>query len=222
MDKKILNNYNKLKKNIKEVCKKINRNPNDINLVSVSKASSISEIEILINNEHRCFGENRLNNAMEKWKELKKDNVSLHFIGALQSKKVKKIINFFDVIETLDTESSASEIAKCFQEKDELKYKKKIYVQVNIGQEIQKRGVLPTDLTSFLMMCKKKYGLDIYGAMCMAPLNQNPGFYFKKMKEICDINNIRKISMGMSNDYNQAIINGSTNIRVGSLIFGKT
>ena len=140
---------------------------------------------------------------------------TLHFIGALQSKKVSDIIKIFNVIETLDSESAAKNLAKNSSKNIT------IFIQINIGRELQKRGISPNDFSSFLEMCKNKYGLSINGAMCMPPINKNPSIYFKEMKELCHKNNIYNISMGMSNDYEEAIMQGSTNIRVGSYIFGE-
>ena len=140
---------------------------------------------------------------------------NLHFIGALQSKKVSDIVNIFNVIETLDSESSAKNLAKIYNKNID------IFIQVNIGKELQKRGVSPMDFQSFLNMCKNKYNLSINGAMCLPPINKNPTIYFKEMKDLCHKNNIYNISMGMSNDYEEAIMQGATNIRVGSYIFGE-
>ncbi len=211
----ILENYKKLNSNIKAICKKINRNPKSISVVAVSKTQPIDKINRLLKEKHLNFGENRLEEAEKKWDLIKDKNIKLHFIGALQSKKVSRIVNVFDVIETLDTESAAKNLAKYANRSVE------IFIQINIGKEVQKRGVLPSDFKPFLKMCTSKYGLNIRGAMCMPPFGEKPAIYFKEMKELCYRNEIYKISMGMSNDYEEAIIQGATNIRVGSFIFGE-
>ena len=211
----ILENYKKLNYNIKEICKKVNRDPKSIKVVAVSKTQPIDRIEILLKKHHLNFGENRLEEARAKWGRIAKKKRNLHFIGALQSKKVSDIVNIFNVIETLDSESSAKNLAKIYNKNID------IFIQVNIGKELQKRGVSPMDFQSFLNMCKNKYNLSINGAMCLPPINKNPTIYFKEMKDLCHKNNIYNISMGMSNDYEEAIMQGATNIRVGSYIFGE-
>lgn len=219
MELDIVKNYKYLKLNILNICKKINRNPSDINIVAVSKGQERKKIENLLTLKHSSFGENRTLEAAHKWSDIKTHNINLHYIGALQSKKVKEIYNLFNVIETLDTEKSAAQIASC-----NVKNKKKppkIYIQINIGKESQKRGVMPDDFESFLIMCRQKYKLKISGIMCLPPNKSDPTKYFKLIKEICHKYNIHDISMGMSNDYIKAIEYGSTNIRIGSLIFGK-
>ena len=215
MNMNIIENFTKLNNNIKEICRKINRNPREIRVVAVSKNQPINKIKKLLEIRHLNFGENRFEEANQKWVNIKKKISTLHFIGALQSKKVSKVINLFNVIETLDSENAAKNLAKYSNTKIE------IFIQINIGEEVQKRGVLPTDFSSFLEMCKTKYGLSIGGAMCMPPINKDAAVYFKNMRELCYKNDIYNISMGMSNDFKEAIIEGSTNIRVGNYIFGK-
>ena len=215
MKANILNNYRKLNNNVKDICKRINRDPNKIRIVVVSKTQPIDKIQTLLKNSHMSFGENRLEEAKTKWSAIDKEDRTLHFIGALQSKKVEEIVRVFDIIETLDSETAAKNLAKCSHKRIE------ISIQINIGEEVQKRGVAPNEFEPFLSMCKNKYGLDINGAMCMPPLNKDPSKYFRNMKSLCNKNNIFNISMGMSNDYEEAIAHGSTNIRIGSLIFGE-
>jgi PLP dependent protein len=219
MDLDIINNFKYLKLNILNICKKINRNPSEINLVAVSKGQDKKKVKELLTMGHNSFGENRMQEAMLKWEDIRSNNLNLHYIGALQSKKVKEIYKNFDVIETLDTESSAKKIAEC-NEKKIKKNNPKIFIQINIGNESQKRGLLPLEFEGFLKMCREKYKLNINGAMCLPPKTNKPSQYFKLMKEICLKYKVHDISMGMSNDYLSAIEYGSTNIRIGSLIFG--
>tara|TARA_A100000164_G_C21797671_1_gene719069 strand:- start:160 stop:837 length:678 start_codon:yes stop_codon:yes gene_type:complete len=213
--KSVISNYNQLLESVKEACVKYDRDISSINIVAVSKQQSIDKINALKSLGHISFGENRLDEASLKWNTV--ENSKLHFIGALQSKKIKDIVKIFDVIETLDTETAAKKISLLKKNND--KYPK-LFVQINIGNEQQKRGVAPSDFSDFLNMCKKKYLLNITGAMCMPPLKEDPDPYFEKMLSICTKENIKTISMGMSNDFEKAIKYGATNIRVGSLIFG--
>ncbi|MBF96071.1 MAG: YggS family pyridoxal phosphate-dependent enzyme [Pelagibacterales bacterium] len=214
----VINNYKKIIENIKATCKKYNKNYENINIVAVSKQQTLDKIKSLYNSGHNCFGENKLNEANSKWETFEKGKVKLHFIGALQSKKIKEIIKIFDVIETLDTESSAKKIS--LLKSNNIKIPK-IFIQINIGEEPQKRGVAPSDFSDFYNMCKIKYGLEISGAMSMPPMHQDPKIYFKNMFYICKKENIENISMGMSNDYQEAIIQGANNLRIGSSIFGE-
>ena len=218
MQQNIIRNLNNIKDNILKICKKINRNPEEINLVAVSKNQPIEKIKELIQHNHNCFGENRLEELEKKWKNLDKNNLKIHFIGALQSRKVKDIIKQFNVIETLDTESSARKIAVC-----NVNYitQPKLFVQINLGKEIQKRGIATYETEHFLNMCREKYRLTISGVMAIPPKSNTPEKYFQALKELCDNNNLREISMGMSDDYQKAIELGSTNIRIGTKLFGK-
>ena len=214
----VIDNYKKVIENIKFTCKKLNRNYKSINVVAVSKQQDINNIRSLASIGHKSFGENRLQETLEKWTDLDRKMVKLHFIGALQSKKVKELVKIFNVIETLDTENSAKKISTLKSQNFKIP---KIFIQINIGEEAQKRGVLPSNFSNFLNMCKEKYNLNIDGAMCMPPAGKNPRKYFENMQYICSKENIKNISMGMSNDYKEAIICGSTIVRIGSLIFGE-
>ena len=220
MELDIINNFKYLNLNILNICKKINRNPSEINLVAVSKGQDAKKVKELLKTGHKSFGENRMKEAAPKWDKILSNDITLHYIGALQSKKVKEIYSNFDVIETLDTESSAEKIASCNKKKIKKKAPK-IYIQINIGQEAQKRGLMPSEFECFLKMCRERYQLKISGAMCLPPKTNKSSKYFNLMKEICLKCDIHDISMGMSDDYLRAIEYGSTNIRIGSLIFGK-
>ncbi len=218
MQQNILKNLNNIKNNILKICKKINRNPKEINIVAVSKKQSFEKIEELLKYDHHCFGENRLEELEDKWSGLNKSNLKLHFIGALQSKKVKDIVKQFNVIETLDSESSAIKIANL---NINCKNKPKLFVQINLGNETQKRGIASCEAENFFKMCKEKYKLTISGAMAIPPKSNTPEKYFCALKDLCIKNNLKELSMGMSEDYEKAIELGSTNIRIGTLLFGK-
>ena len=213
----VIDNYKKLLENIRTSCTKYNRNFKDISIVAVSKQHSAEKIKTLADIGHKSFGENRLEEVISKWKLLNKKKLQLRFIGPLQSNKVKEIVKIFDVIETLDTESSAKKLS--ILKTKNLKMPE-IFIQINIGEEAQKRGVSPKNFSSFLNMCKYDYGLEISGAMCMPPFNKDPCKYFDNMLNICKEENLRNISMGMSNDFHEAIKYGTTSIRVGTIIFG--
>ena len=214
----VIDNYKKLIKNIKVTCNEHNKNYDSINIVAVSKQQDLDKIKFLSKAGHKCFGENRLVETLSKWKNINKKKIKLHFIGALQSNKIRDIIKVFDVIETLDTESSARKISSLKSKNVKIP---KIFIQINIGEEPQKRGVDPANFSDFLSMCRNKYGLEVSGAMSMPPINKNAKKYFRDMFYICRKENIKNISMGMSNDYKEAIINGANNLRIGSLIFGE-
>ena len=213
----VIDNYKKIVENIKFTCKKFNRDYKSIKIVAVSKQQEISKIRSLASIGHKTFGENRLQETVAKWSQSDIKNAKLHFIGALQSKKIKELIKTFNVIETLDTESSAKKLSILKSQNFKIP---EILIQINIGEEPQKRGVLPSCFSAFLNMCKKKYDLQISGAMCMPPAAKNPVKYFQSMRYICNKENIQNISMGMSNDYREAITYGSNIVRIGSSIFG--
>lgn len=217
MQQNISRNLKDIRANIVKICKKINRNPKDINLVAVSKKQPLEKIEELLQNNHHCFGENRLEELKNKWNGFNKKNLKIHFIGALQSRKVREIIKQFNVIETLDSESSAKKIANLSQNYNV----PKLFIQINLGKEIQKRGIVSSEVKNFLNMCRKKYSLTISGAMAIPPKSNTPEKYFLALKKLCTENSLKEISMGMSDDYEKAIELGSTNIRIGTILFGK-
>ena len=153
-----------------------------------------------------------------KWGGLNKKNLKIHYIGALQSRKVKDIVKLANVIETLDSENAAKKIANL---NVSLKTKPKLFIQINLGKEIQKRGIAVCETKNFLNMCREKYKLNISGGMAIPPKSNMPEKYFQTLKDLCEKNNLKEISMGMSEDYEKAIELGSTNIRIGTKLFGK-
>ena len=188
-------------------------------IIAVSKTFKIDKILPLIEHGHIDFGENKVQEAIEKWSEIKKKNldIKLHMIGKLQTNKVKYAIPLFDYIHSLDNLKLAEKISK-----EQIKHKKdiKIFIQVNIGQESQKSGVQIDDLDKFYEICSMKLGLKIVGLMCLPPSNKNSVLYFKEMEELNKFIGLKKLSMGMSADYLDAIKFGSSHIRIGSKIFG--
>ena len=212
----IVKNYINIKQDINIHAKKWNCHPPKI--IIASKYRSIAEILSLILAGHRDFAENTLQEAESKWPELKNKfpDIKLHFIGHLQSKKAKKALKLFDVIETIDNEKLAIIIAKNIVETAKIN----LYIQVNIGEEKQKYGILPQETNDFITYCRNDLKLNITGLMCMPPKNENPSPYFAYLKKLAAQSSINYLSQGMSNDFYQAIEVGTNEIRIGSAIFG--
>ena len=173
----------------------------------------------LIDHGHVDFGENKVQEAQEKWTEIKEKNknIKLHLIGRLQTNKVKIAVKLFDYIHSLDSKKLADKISK-YQKEQNLK--KKMFIQVNIGGEDQKSGIQKDELPDFYNYCKN-LDLDILGLMCIPPFNKDSSSYFHEMKNLSKKFNLKDLSMGMSSDYIDAIENGSTYVRIGSNIFGQ-
>lgn len=189
-------------------------------IIAVSKTFPIKEIEPLIDHGHVHFGENKVQEALDKWTDVKANfkNLKLHMIGKLQSNKVKFAIPLFDYIHSLDNLKLAEKISQ-----EQIKNKKflKIFIQVNIGNEDQKNGINYNNLREFYNVCVSELNLDIVGLMCIPPQGKNVDDYFKKMTDLNKSLNLKELSMGMSSDYLDAIKYGSTFVRIGSKIFGK-
>jgi len=190
-----------------------------IKLIAVSKTYPIEIIKPLIDYGHIDFGENKVQEAIEKWSKIKNDNtqIKLHLIGKLQTNKVKYAVKIFDYIHSVNNEKLKKKISK-----EQIKNKKKIkiFIQVNIGDEIQKSGISKDKLNNFYAYCLKLQ-LDIQGLMCIPPEGEDSDRFFKDLKNINDNLGLKKLSMGMSSDYMSAIENSATHIRIGSNIFGK-
>ena len=192
---------------------------NKINIIAVSKTFPISEILPLINENQIHFGENKVQESLEKWSDIKNDfkHIQLHMIGKLQTNKVKFVIPLFDYIHSLDSLKLAQKISV---EQNKFKKKLKIFIQINIGDEQQKSGINEDDLESFYEKCVKDFDLNIVGIMCLPPQNNDSTDYFLKMKHLAKKINVNELSMGMSNDYLIAAESGATFLRIGSKIFG--
>jgi len=208
----ILQNY----LNIKAKTVLLNR---DVNIVVVTKGQNFENIKPIIDQGHLDFGENKVQEASQKWSEILGNypRIKLHLIGKLQSNKAKDAFYLFDYIHTLDNEKLAKILSSL---ENNSKKKIKYFIQVNIGNEIQKGGIDVNNLTDFLKICRNNYKLNIIGLMCIPPQNINPIPFFTKMSELAKLHNLFELSMGMSEDFISAIECGSTYIRVGSLIFG--
>ena len=188
-------------------------------IIAVSKTFKIDHIFPLIDYGHIDYGENKVQEAIEKWSDIKIKNskIKLHLIGKLQTNKVKFAIKLFDFIHSLDSEKLAKKIA---EEQVKQNLKPKIFIQINIGDEPQKSGILKDNLLEFYNF-SKKLGLDIVGTMCIPPFDKNTSKYFSEMSNLNKKINLREISMGMSSDYLNAIEHNSTYLRIGTNIFGE-
>tara|TARA_B100001013_G_scaffold316802_1_gene224339 strand:+ start:172 stop:840 length:669 start_codon:yes stop_codon:yes gene_type:complete len=189
-------------------------------IIVVTKTFPLEEIKFLLENGHIHYGENKIQEAEDKWTETKNyyKNVQLHMIGKLQTNKVKKAVKLFDYIHSLDNDRLA---LKLFQYQKELGKKTKLFIQVNIANEKQKSGIVLNELNHFYNYCTKELSLNIIGLMCMSPINSNSQKYFKLLKKNANELNLKELSMGMSSDFEQAILEGSTYLRLGTIILGK-
>ena len=211
--KNLLDIENNIKVHLKEL--NINHYPK---IIAVSKTFKIEKIMPLIENGHIHFGENKVQEAVEKWEDIKKINpeIKLHMIGKLQTNKVKFAVKLFDYIHSVDNEKLAKKVS---EEQSKINKKIKIFIQVNIGDENQKSGINKKNLNDLVSYCKE-LNLDVIGLMCIPPANIDPEDYFNEMKELNYSFNFMELSMGMSSDYIKASENSATFIRVGSSIFG--
>ena len=207
-----------IKNNIKFYLEKLNINTNP-KILAVSKTFEINKILPLIEYGHLHYGENKVQEALEKWADikLKKKDLKLHLIGKLQTNKVKQAIKIFDYIHSVDSEKLAKKIA---DEETKQGKKIKIFIQVNIGDEEQKSGVNKSSVNELYSYCKA-INLNVIGLMCIPPLTKSSDIYFKEMNILNKNLNLNELSMGMSSDYLDAIKNSATYVRIGSNIFGQ-
>ena len=194
------------------------REINSVDLIAVSKTQSNEKIEHILKEGHRSFGENRVQEAYGKWPILKKhyNGIELHLIGPLQTNKTRQAFDLFDVIQTVDRMKLAKSLANLGQEKG---FCPSLYIQVNTGEEPQKAGVLPKELDAFVKECRNM-DLSIEGLMCIPPIDDEPSLHFALLKKMQVRNSLKSLSMGMSADFETAIMFGATHVRVGSAIFG--
>ena len=212
-------NLIKIKEDVKSKLDNNQKKINELKIIAVSKTFKIDHIKPLIDHGHLDFGENKVQEAIQKWSQIKIENknIKLHLIGRLQTNKVKSALKIFDYIHSLDSKKLADKI---FQQQEEQSLKAKLFIQVNIGKEEQKSGVSENELFDFYNYCKS-LKLDILGLMCIPPFNEDSTKYFIRMRERSTKIGLNELSMGMSSDYLNAIENGSSFIRVGSNIFGQ-
>ena len=202
-----------IKKEIQEI------NPNS-QLIVVTKTFGMSKILPIIETGHNHFGENKVQEAVEKWEPVKakNKNIKLHLIGKLQTNKVKFCFPLFDYIHGLDSLKLAEKIAN---EQVKKNFRPKIFIQINIGDEDQKSGVSQESILKFYSEVKKDYDLDVIGLMCIPPIDEDPLHHFKKLKLLAEENNINELSIGMSDDYELALQLNPKYIRLGTVLFGK-
>jgi hypothetical protein len=209
----ILKNYNQVLNNINNISK-------NVILIVVSKTFLISHIKPIVDVGHIHFGENRVQESIAKWSDLLKinHNLRLHLIGKLQTNKVVDAINHFSFIHSLDSEKLALKIS--IEEKN---FNKKLnyFIQINIGQEKQKTGISIQDSSKFINFCKNELKINVIGLMCLPPATEDPNKYFLNLKKIANENMLSNLSMGMSNDYLEAVKCGSNYLRIGSAILGE-
>ena len=216
----IKENIDKIKSIIKDTHKNSNFEKYPLpNLVAVSKKQNEEKVIEALEAGQKYFGENRVQEAQQRWalKIQQYKDLEIRLIGPLQTNKLKQALNIFDVIETIDREKLADEIANKFNENVKTK---SFYIQINTGSEIQKSGIEPLHSDNFIKYCKEDLRLPVVGLMCIPPLNEEPAMHFALLKKIADRNNLNKLSMGMSSDFKEAIKFGATSVRVGSAIFG--
>ena len=208
----ILKNYNQVLNNINNISK-------DAILIVVSKTFLIPDVKPIIDFGHIHFGENRVQESITKWSDLLKVNqcLKLHLIGKLQTNKVVEAINHFSFIHSLDSEKLALKIS---QEEKNFNKKLDYFIQINIGQENQKSGISIEDSSKFIYFCKSELKINVIGLMCLPPIAEDPKKYFLDLKKIANNNQLFNLSMGMSNDYLEALECGSNYLRIGSAILG--
>ena len=217
---KTINNLDLIKKEIQSKISKLNYPNYNPQIIAICKTFPISDVIPLINHGHVHFGENKVQESISKWTDIKNDfkNIKLHMVGKLQTNKIKYVLPLFDYIHSLDNIKLAEKISN---EQQKINKKIKIFIQVNIGKESQKSGILEENLFSFYEKCKNDFGLQIEGLMCIPPNDNKSEIYFSKMRKLSEQINLPELSMGMSDDYLKACEYKTTFFRIGSKIFGK-
>lgn len=215
----IAENLGIIRRRIDEAARRAGRDPAGIRLIAVSKTHSAEQVREAIAAGQCVFGENRVQEAGAKFADLRAEYpaLELHLIGSLQTNKAEDAVRHFDVIQTLDRKSLADALSKAIRKTGRTP---RLYIEINIGEEPQKAGLTPADLPSFLDYCRER-GLKAEGLMCIPPLGQNPEGFFRHMKEMADRFGLTHLSMGMSGDFETAIVCDATEIRVGTAIFGE-
>ena len=204
---------------IAEAAKAAGRRPDDVSLVAVSKTHGPERVRELLAVGQRTFGENRVQEAQEKFPALKVDypDLELHLIGPLQTNKARDAVALFDVIQSVDRERLAGVLAK---EMERAGKRPACFIQVNTGEEEQKAGILPADLDAFVTSCRDAHKLPVVGLMCIPPVDEEPALHFALLRKMAERNGLAKVSMGMSADYETAVRLGATHVRVGSALLG--
>jgi pyridoxal phosphate enzyme (YggS family) len=203
---------------IVKAAKAADRDPSDITLIAVSKVQPNERVDEVLRQGHRSFGENRVQEAAGKWPDFREiyDGIDLHLIGPLQTNKARQAFELFDVIHTLDRPKLAKTFARLAED---MGHCPPLFIQVNTGEEPQKAGINPTDTDAFVTECRA-LDLPIQGLMCIPPVDETPSLHFSLLQKLAHRNGLNQLSMGMSDDFEQAIAFGATHIRVGSALFG--
>jgi len=206
--------------NFYHIKNQLNTNFNNVKIIAVTKSFNLEKINPLLKIGHLDFGENRVQEAISKWSSILKTNgdINLHLLGHLQSNKVSEAVSLFNFVHSLDSEKLA---IKFKEAESNINRKLRYFIQVNIGEETQKHGIPISEVTNFLNFCRNEAHLNIIGLMCIPPISASSSNYFSQLKELSILNKLSELSMGMSNDYMEAVKCGATFIRVGSAIFGK-
>lgn len=204
---------------IAKAAKDAERDSSDITLIAVSKVQPNERVEAVLQEGQRSFGENRVQEAAGKWPDFRKsfDGIDLHLIGPLQSNKARQAFELFDAIHTLDRPKLATTFARLAQEMGQCP---QLFIQVNTGDEPQKAGIAPADTDAFIKECRD-LDLPVQGLMCIPPVDETPSLHFALLRKLAERNGLNQLSMGMSDDFEQAIAFGATHIRVGSALFGE-
>ncbi len=199
---------------------KAGRPAGSVQLIAVSKVQPNERVADVLQQGHRLFGENRVQEAAGKWPEFRTQfsDVQVHLIGPLQTNKVNQALELFDAIHTVDREKLANKLASAVQKRGECP---ELFIQVNTGEEPQKAGVLPAEVDGFVKTCLETYDLKIAGLMVIPPVNEEPSLHFALLAKMAERNGLSGLSMGMSSDFERAIALGATHVRVGSAIFGE-
>ena len=211
----IIERFNKIKSNISKI-----DSSNSLKIIAISKTFSLNHVMPLIELGHNHFGENKVQEAVAKWSQIKKekDNLQLHMVGKLQNNKAKKAVEIFDYIHSLDSQKLADALSKC---QNEINKSINYFIQVNIGNELQKSGIQYNEVDEFYNYCTREKKMNILGLMAIPPNDDNTEKYFKSLSELNSSLGLKELSMGMSSDYMKAINYKATYLRIGSAIFGE-
>ena len=214
-----LKTYAEINARIAAAAQSWSRKPEHVNLVAVSKTFDASHIDPFLAAGHRVFGENRVQEAAQKWPQLRESyaDIELHLIGPLQTNKAEEAIGLFDVIETLDREKLAVKLASLAEKGHKLP---RLFIQVNTGAEPQKAGILPEQALDFISQCRETYQLPIIGLMCIPPVEEHPAPHFALLATLAEQAGLSELSMGMSEDFEAAIAQGASYVRLGRALFG--
>ena len=213
------NRLQEVRRRIAAAAEAAGRKPEEVKLVAVSKTFEAPDIIPVIEAGQRCFGENRVQEAMRKWPELRARNgdLELHLIGPVQTNKAADAVSFFDAIQSVDRPKLAEILAREMAKQNR---RPVLYVQVNTGDELQKAGIAVAEADGFIRLCRAELNLPLVGLMCIPPAGADPRPHFRLLAQIASRNNLPRLSMGMSGDYETAIASGASDVRVGSAIFG--